>query len=48
MHAGMAGDGKRNWRRRVNDLSDVVLITIGMKVMVTSNIKIDLDVMDGA
>ena len=44
----MAGDGERNRRRRVNDLSDVVLITIGMKVMVTSNIKIDLDVMDGA
>jgi hypothetical protein len=41
----MAGDGERNRRRRVNDLPDVMQIT---KVMVTSNIEIDLDMMDGA
>ena len=46
--AGVAGDGKRNRRKRVNDLPDVVQIAIGMKVMVTSNIETDLDVMNGA
>ena len=45
---GVAGDGKRNRRKRVNDLPDVVQITIGMKVMVTSNIETDLDVTNGA
>jgi len=44
----VAGDGKRNRRKRVNDLPDVVQITIGMKVMVTSNIETDLDVTNGA
>jgi ATP-dependent exoDNAse (exonuclease V) alpha subunit len=44
----VAGDGKRNRRKRVNDLPDVVQIAIGMKVMVTSNIETDLDVTNGA
>ena len=44
----VTGDGKWNWRKRVNDLPDVVQITIGMTVMVTSNIETDLDVTNGA
>ena len=44
----MAGDGKQNRRKRVNNLPDVVQTAIGMKVIVTSNIETDLDVMNGA
>ena len=40
--------GKRNWRRRANDLPDTMEMAVGMKVMVTSNIKTDLDMMNGA
>jgi hypothetical protein len=47
-HAGVAGNSKWNWRKRVNDLPDVVQIAIGMKVMVISNIETDLDVTNGA
>jgi hypothetical protein len=45
--AGVAEDDKWNQRRRVNDLPDVMQITVGMKVMITSNIETDLNMMNG-
>ena len=40
--------GLKKWRRWKNDLPDTIQITIGMKVMVTENIKTDLDIMNRA
>jgi hypothetical protein len=40
--------GKRNQRRRANDLPDTMQMAVSMKVMVTSNIETNLDVVNGA
>ncbi|KIJ08282.1 hypothetical protein PAXINDRAFT_18577 [Paxillus involutus ATCC 200175] len=43
------GSGKRGEQKRRNqDLPDVIEIVIGMKVMVTQNVKTDLDIANGA
>ena len=43
---GIREGGKR--QRKSNDLPATVEITVGMKVMVTSNIETDLDITNGA
>ena len=40
--------GSKKQRHRKNDLPDTIQIAIGMKVMVTENVKTDLDVTNGA
>ena len=40
--------GGRQRSRRNNDLPDAVKLAVGMKVMVTANLKTDLDVTNGA
>lgn len=47
--AATRGSGdKSDWKRRKQDLPDVVEVAIGMKVMVTQNVQTDLDITNGA